>query len=454
MNQNIYIYRTFKYTWEIRIRGRKMSKAKEVTDEVIDKKIISKMIDEITKLLNERYIFKDVAKKIDETLQKKFEDGEFNDAKDAQTFAVKVDKVLQEISNDGHLHILYDPYRMEQLIADREMSEKEKDKIKKERIARLKKSNFGFNKLEILEGNIGYLDLRRFCHTDFAAETASYAMNFLANTDSIIIDMRNNGGGEPEMVVLIASYFIKKRTMFNTFDRPFEGYVEQYWTLPYVPGKSLCDKELYILTSKRTYSAGEDFTYGMQCQKRATIIGETTGGGAHPINFFSILDKLILNLPTGRSINPISKTNWEGVGVKPDIPIEADFAFHKAYELALDNVIKKAKDKGQKLILEYAKKKMLSEIQEVNVDLKILEQYQGKYGNNDIKLEDSTLTFYSEHAGKIKLTPISESYFKFEDNSMDSIGVVFSKDDKTGDMEVSYLYISDNEVFTRKRNAK
>jgi hypothetical protein len=422
-------------------------------EELLNKKTKLEMIEEVTRLLNERYVFKDIAKKIDDTLHSKFDQGYFDDVKDAQTLAFKIDAILQEISNDGHLHILYDPYRMEHLIARREMSDEEKKKIEDARIERLRKANFGFSKVEILEGNIGYLDLRRFCHTSFASETAITAMNFLANTNAVIIDMRNNGGGEPEMVVLIASYFLGKRTLFNTFDRPYEGYIEQYWTFPFVPGKSLKDKDVYILTSKRTYSAGEGFTYGMQCQKRATIVGETTGGGAHPIDFFSILDKLVLNLPTGRSINPISKTNWEGVGVEPDIKIAADLAFNKAYQLALEKEIENVDNEDQKLFFEYAIAKLIAETKEIKVNKKLLEKYQGKYGNNDIVLEGAQLIFKSEHSGNIKLIPLADCYFKFGDNSMDSVGVVFNENEK-GEMEIIYLYISDKEAFRRKRNKK
>jgi C-terminal processing protease CtpA/Prc len=200
------------------------------------------------------------------------------------------------------------------------------------------KSNFGFEKVERLDGNIGYLDLRGFFDAEAAGETAAAAMNFLGNTDALIIDLRQNGGGSPAMVSLLCSYlFAGERKHLNdlAWRGPEGERVEQWWTLPHVAGKRYSDKDVYILTSKRTFSAAEEFTYNLKALKRATVVGEVTGGGAHPGGGQPINDHFAIWVPQGRAINPITKTNWEGTGVKPDTEVPANQALTTAHLAAL-----------------------------------------------------------------------------------------------------------------------
>ncbi|MFX0087329.1 MAG: S41 family peptidase, partial [Candidatus Hodarchaeota archaeon] len=262
---------------------------------IVNEQQKSKIIQEINKLLQERYIFPKMAKKIAGKLEDNFEKGEYQNINDLSSFALNLRKTLN-ISKDKHLCVLYDQEHLKRII-DNRSDKKEAEKLELLNKIRIgKKENFGFVKVEILEGNIGLIDLRKFYNTKIkeAGKAATAALQFLRNTDAIIIDLRNNGGGEPEMVQLLASYFFEDRTRLNSIERPYEGYVEQYWTYPYLPGKNHSDKDLYILTSKNTFSAAEDFIYALQCQKRAIIVGEITKGGAHPVDFFSIQDLLVL----------------------------------------------------------------------------------------------------------------------------------------------------------------
>ncbi|NHJ38420.1 MAG: S41 family peptidase [Asgard group archaeon] len=402
-------------------------------------------------MLGERYIFKEVAEKIEKRLLEDYKKGVFDTINNIQLFASKIEKIFHEISNDGHLHVMVDPSEMERIIAKRELSKEEIEEIEQMKIDGLKQSNFGFKKIEILDGNIGYLDLRRFCHTDFASEIAIAAMNYLVNTDAIIIDLRKNGGGEPEMVLLLASYFLGSRVLFNTTYRPFEGITEQYWTQVHVSGKLMKEKDLYILTSKRTFSGAEDFTYGMQCQKRAMIIGETTGGGAHPVDFFSILDLLVLWLPTGRAINPISKTNWEGTGIEPDLKISSEKAFDKAYEIALEKIIDTTNDANKKLFLEFITTKLNSNSKEVKIDKKLLQSYIGKYDKGQIEYDGTNLYYQTPRLEKIRMKPLSDCFFVFEDKNLAHIGLLFKKNTETNIMELLFLYNEEKEIFKKIR---
>jgi C-terminal processing protease CtpA/Prc len=206
--------------------------------------------------------------------------------------------------------------------------------------AQLARFNFGFQKLERLAGNIGYLDLRAFAPAALTGETAAAAMNFLSNSGAVIIDLRKNGGGDPATVSLIASYLFGPQPVhLNDLYNRQRDQTQQYWTLPYVPGRKLAGKDVYVLTSSDTFSGGEEFTYDLKTQKRATIIGETTGGGAHPVSGRRINEHFIIGVPSGRPINPITKGDWEGAGVEPDVKVSAEQALSTAHLMALEKIL-------------------------------------------------------------------------------------------------------------------
>jgi C-terminal processing protease CtpA/Prc len=166
-------------------------------------------------------------------------------------------------------------------------------------------------------------------------------MNLLANTHALIIDLRQNHGGDPEMIALLSSYlFDQKPVHLNSLYWRDNDSSQQFWTLPYVPGKRFGkEKPVYVLTSGETFSGAEEFTYNLKNLKRATIIGESTGGGAHPGGVYRLGTHFEVFIPNGRAINPISGTNWEGTGVQPDITMPREEAFKAAYNMALKQVL-------------------------------------------------------------------------------------------------------------------
>jgi C-terminal processing protease CtpA/Prc len=179
-----------------------------------------------------------------------------------------------------------------------------------------------------------------FADPDICGPTATAAMNFLASSDALIVDLRQNGGGEPAMVALICSYLFDQPTHLNDLYERKGDTTAQYWTLPYVPGKRLAGKPVFVLTSSRTFSGAEEFTYNLKNLKRATIVGETTGGGAHPVSGHKIDEHFSIGVPFARAINPISKTNWEGAGVEPDVKAPGAEALDVAKKLAMEAVRK------------------------------------------------------------------------------------------------------------------
>jgi tetratricopeptide (TPR) repeat protein len=286
------------------------------------------VVERIGRLLDESYIFPDVAAKSGEHIARQLKSGAFDTITDPKEFADRLTGELQSISHDRHMRVRVKP--PEVAMQDRSDPMAERSRYMRD----MRESNYGFQRVERLEGNIGYLDLRGFMAEPAARQTAIAAMQLLAGSDAVIIDLRKNGGGDPNTVRLICSYFFQEPTHLNSLYHRSTDTTEEFWTLKDVPGQRMADVPLYILTSSYTFSGAEEFTYDMQSRKRATIIGETTGGGANPGGSFPVNDRFAIFIPTGRAINPVTKGNWEGTGVKPEIAIDAAHALDTALALA------------------------------------------------------------------------------------------------------------------------
>jgi Peptidase family S41/N-terminal domain of Peptidase_S41 in eukaryotic IRBP len=200
--------------------------------------------------------------------------------------------------------------------------------------------NFGIRRVERLDGNVGYLDVRRVAIPANAGPAIAAAMELVAGTYALILDLRHNGGGSPEGVLFWCSYLLgEKPTHLNDIFHADTGETRQFWTLPYVPGTRYVDRPVYVLTSSRTFSGGEEFCYNLQALGRAELIGETTGGGAHPTRGFPISRAVHIGIPFARSVNPVTGTNWEGTGVIPDVAVPEAEAYDVAYGKALRHVL-------------------------------------------------------------------------------------------------------------------
>jgi C-terminal processing protease CtpA/Prc len=166
-------------------------------------------------------------------------------------------------------------------------------------------------------------------------------MSFVANSDALIVDLRDNGGGDPKMVQYLCSYLFSKPTHINDLWERKSGKTEEYWTSATVPGKRFGDdKPVFVLTSKRTFSGAEEYTYDVKNQKRATVVGETTGGGAHPVSGHRADEHFMIGVPGARAINPVTHTNWEGTGVEPDVKVPAADALTTAQKLATEKKVR------------------------------------------------------------------------------------------------------------------
>ena len=307
----------------------------------IDAATRNAVIETLIKELNDGYVFADVAKKMEADLNARMTAKEYDPITSATAFAQKLTADLQSVSKDKHLRVRYShqpiPVRTQRdqpTVAERERSQWMNKRI-----------NFGFEKVERLNGNIGYIDLRGFNDHEAGAETVASAMAFLQNTEALIFDLRQNGGGSPAMIALISSYlFGDKPVHLNDLYWRKGNTTDEFWTKPESARVKFTNKDIYVLTSNYTFSGAEEFSYNLKNLKRATIIGETTGGGAHPGGMVRLSDHFGAFVPVGRAINPISKTNWEGTGVEPDIKTPKEQALKTAYLIALKKSLANIKD--------------------------------------------------------------------------------------------------------------
>ena len=299
------------------------------------------------KNLEEFYVFPDTAKKMETTLHQRNKHGDYNAMIDGFKFAEALTADLRGVSHDKHLSVIFSP----QTLAEMPMAWPPALSPPPDEAALkwIRSVNCLFDKVQVLPGNIGYLYFHAFMDPKVCGETAAAAMTFLGNSDALIVDLRENGGGDPAMIALISSYLFDQPTHLNDLWERKRNTTQQWWTSPYVPGKPLGGKvPVYVLTSKDTFSGAEEFAYNLKNLKRATIVGEVTGGGAHPATERRLDEHFLMVVPFARAINPVSETNWEGVGVEPDVKARREIALEVAEKMALEKLAPSVSDPRQK----------------------------------------------------------------------------------------------------------
>jgi hypothetical protein len=295
-------------------------------------------------LLRANYVFPELAEQVATAVEARMAAGEYDNL-DEIALTDLVTTHLQEASDDRHLALRLGggPRRPERPERDpREEPEEPRDHEAR-RLAmrqRGRLDNFGIRRVERLDGNVGYLDVRRVAMPANAGPAIAAAMELVSGTYALIIDLRHNGGGSVEGVVFWCSYlFGDKPVHLNDIFHADTGETRQFWALPYVPGTHYTEKPVYVLSGRRTFSGGEDFCYTLQALGRATVIGERTGGGAHPTKPFPISPAVHIGIPFARSVNPVTGTNWQGTGVVPDVAVPEEQAYDVAYARALRHVL-------------------------------------------------------------------------------------------------------------------
>lgn len=301
-----------------------------ITDFKIDAAGRARVIEAAIAKLNENYVFPDVAAKMASAVRTQNSSGAYNHATNIAAFAQLLTDELQAVSKDKHLRVNFSGARIPDRPANSAPDPAAVERFRQD----MERENCGFEKTEVMANNIGYIKFNFFADADVCGPTATREMTKLADVAALIVDLRENGGGSPGMVAYVSSYLFSKRVHLNDLWTRRTNETVEFWTKPEVPGKKVRDGvPVYVLTAARTFSGAEEFTYNLKNLKRATIVGETTGGGAHPVSGHKIDEHFTIGVPFARAINPYSKTNWEGTGVAADVKVPAAEALTTALRL-------------------------------------------------------------------------------------------------------------------------
>lgn len=387
---------------------------------------VAAVVESTATALVEAYVYNDVALEMQERIRDRLNDGAYDDLATPMELARAITEGLHDVSGDRHISVrAFPPEVMEQINAQAD----DPELAQQERLRELRRQNFYFRKVEILSGNVGYLRMDELPDAAFSGPTAVAAMNFLGNCDALIMDLRYNGGGSPSLIQLLFGYLFDESTNYNNWLEVGDECGKQHWSLSYVPGPSLSHVPVYVLTSDYTFSGAEDISYSLQSLGRATIVGETTGGGAHPVNgrrFPSL--NIIVGVPFAYAKNPITEDNWEGSGVVPDIDVPADEAFDVAHAEALRAIIESTDDDEYVAVLEWAVRDLDARLHPVTVPVTTLAGYAGDYGDRRLWVEDGELK-YQRGDGAVRVCiPMDETLFRFEGLDYFRLEVVLGDD--------------------------
>ena len=389
----------------------------------LDEAMRAAAVDSILTALDEVYVFPEVATAMGELVRGNLASGEYDELDIAPEFAGRLTEDLQSISHDLHLHV--DWLRPRPQVQGQELSDQE---MEQRRLERLRRNNFGFREVKLMPGNVAYLKLDMFAHTPEAGPTAIAAMNFVGYADAVIFDLTENGGGSPSMIQLLTSYLVEEPTHLNSFYVRQSDETNQFWTQAYVPGPKLTEVPVYVLTSGRTFSAAEEFTYNLKNLERAIIVGATTGGGAHPVTRKEYPGyQLSMSLPYGRAVNPITGTNWEGTGIEPNIEVPVDQALDTAYLAAL-KTLEETAEGDRKADLEWTISGLEAQANPAPLSETEMAAYAGQYGPRRVWVEDGSLWYQREERGKFLLVPMGGGWFMLD--GLDYFRIEFEQDNK------------------------
>lgn len=289
----------------------------------------TEVVGSIAKSLEANYVNLDTAERMSRYIEQQLRHGAYDTITSPQVFATRLTSDLLSVYHDGHLSVAYNP-------GFASSTGRVDTAAEGKRFRNFQKThNFGFDKAEMLPGGIGYLKIGGFFPPDQAGKAmALAAFRFVGSADVLIIDLRENHGGDPSMVSYMCGFLFSSKIHLNDLYKRSDRSLQTFWAIPNTEVTALQTVPIYILTSKQTFSAGEEFSYDLKTQKRATIVGEATGGGAHPVQSFPAANGFVANIPFARAVNPVTKSDWESTGVQPDIAAPADQALDVALKLA------------------------------------------------------------------------------------------------------------------------
>ncbi len=393
------------------------------------------VLDGLVEQLAKNYVHADRVQSIAEALDERLESGEYEQAASPAAFAAALSSDLVQTTSDQHFVVSYQPAKPDETLFEND----------DETIAR--RANFGFERLEILPGNVGYLRFDYFPDPEPAFPLLTGALKFIENTDAVIIDLRYNNGGYLETAQFLASHFFsaeKDQALFRYFyNDDGETVRRSQWVLAAIPGRRRPDVPIYILTSSTSFSAAEWMAFSLQELGRAEVIGQTTTGAAHPVERFRIDDEFVVQVPIGKISGPVSGSDFEGTGVVPDHSV----ASHRAHDLAYEMALTALAENGTVADAEWN----LAAIRAKSVPPEDLARdvaaIVGSYEGRTFTLEDRAVIYRWRDRYSLALTPLGNGLFAAEGTEDYRFRLVYENGEVTG---VRREFRDGNAVFHKR----
>ncbi|NIJ38183.1 hypothetical protein FHR22_002886 [Sphingopyxis panaciterrae] len=369
------------------------------------------IVEELGKALEANYVFPDKAKTIAGTLRNHLQKGDYDAVRDKPALARELSEDLVAASNDLHFAVGVDPDWVADYAARQDPARaaalRDKDRAGEAR------QNFGFAGLRYLDGNIAYVDLTHFADPEPGYDAAAAAMRFIENGDAVIYDLRYNNGGYLEMAQLLASQLFpgdKDQELFDYYYNLDGRRVERgQWVLPALPAKRLTGKPVYVLTGSTSFSAAEWFAYTLKKLGRATLVGERTAGGAHPVDRKPVGTDFFLQVPIGQIRDPVDHSDFEGQGVIPDHLVASADALAVAHRLALAEIVKA--DPAKRADADWLAPELAAHGQPSAAALKAM---TGRYEGRHIDLVDGKLLYTWRERFRLALEPLGGDLLAIE----------------------------------------
>jgi hypothetical protein len=380
------------------------------SQKTLDSKTKTEIVNSVSKILLNDYVYPDTAKLMSNYILKQLAEGKYKSVMSTVALTDALNADIKTVVNDGHFQITYNPVMEKQLLTEGQLAPTP--------IAsgNYRNANTGVRSIKILNGNIGLLELGNFVEpTKESKEAIRSALIFLANTNVVIFDLRNNGGGSPAMVQYICGYLFENKThLMDWYSRPADK-LTAYWTTPDSTEKRFINKPVYILAGKGTASAAEEFCYDLKNLKRATLIGQATAGAAHGTLERAAGHGVIVYVPYAYSISAITKTDWEHTGAIPDITIAPEKALELAQEKIFETLLKTTTDSLNLFELKWQYDILKANNNPVTIEIETLQKFCGVYGERTFTLENGE--FYYQRIGKpkFKLSAMTNNIMKGND---------------------------------------
>lgn len=373
---------------------------------------LSNLVDSLCSQIKRHYIDTSAIAPLTQMVRENYQRGVYSKISDANALAARLTIDIQRASKDAHFRVLYYPEMLNEITGNiDDVPAMVQKKLNSDR-----SKNFGFSKAEILPGNIGYLSISQFVRLNpFSKEAANTAFSYLKNTSAIVIDLRYGSGGSPEMMSFIAGKFFNQPIKLAEIFIRSEHVTLTCTAQPDSISKYFNSKPLIILVSYRTFSAAEALAYTLQHQGRAILIGETTRGGAHIVNYQPLSSGFVCDIPLGTFISSATGTNWERIGVQPDVTCNHENALYLAGKHLFDKVFSTSRsDEETNLTLQ----RILFEGRLKPVQYYDATRFTGNFSTCILFMESGVLYHQESGRSRTPMVVINDNWIKpaFNDN--------------------------------------